>query len=443
MDSLPRVQGVPVSYITEIIKTFHEVPDSLTREYLSLLYPQKAIKRILFKPYLGKWYPYIDSWSPNSDMQLTLFYGPINITISQGKHCLSCGGDLSSKNPRKNSSRDIAKNLALCFKCQSKIHFGYFDCLFQIILNSIKNRKSETSFEKIRCENLLEPRCGYPIFSESTNPCLLNHGIGLIVESPASVKILIAPLKKLKYYMIREGGIIGVIFGCSNKIINLESLENQLVQIFAYLEETINLINTQLENYEEKRIKLKLKFPQIDGNNPINQEYSESKINDNPLYWMVLLNFLNYYKSYTIKTYMNKLLRTPVQILKEIIVNLSKVTDLEILDFYELYNTIIPFDKNLRDLIEDEIIKSTMKTQNSRFLENLVNFIRHNSETKLHNAFLRIFQEKIFNQMVRINEEIQINRVLGVLGSNLLIQTNHLEYFGVIKIDDLIGRNFY
>jgi hypothetical protein len=91
----------------------------------------------------------------------------------------------------------------------------------------------------------------------------------------------------------------------------------------------------------------------------------------------------------------------------------------------------------------NKIIKSTMKTQNSRFLENLVNFIRHNSETKLHNAFLRIFQEKIFNQIIRINEEIQINRVLGVLGSNLLIQTNHLEYFGVIKIDDLIGRNFY
>jgi aspartate/methionine/tyrosine aminotransferase len=78
---------------------------------------------------------------------------------------------------------------------------------------------------------LLDPRCGYPKDSERLNPCLEDFGIGLVMIDSHTLKIFIAPLKTLKYNIIWHGGLFGLILGRYNRIINIETLAELLLEL--------------------------------------------------------------------------------------------------------------------------------------------------------------------------------------------------------------------
>ncbi|MEJ2250044.1 MAG: hypothetical protein P8Y97_10330 [Candidatus Lokiarchaeota archaeon] len=480
MDSLPEVRGIPEEYFLEIDGFLGEGLDDLTREYLRVLYPEKAIKRILFKPYLGKWYPYIDSWSPNSDLQLSLFYGPVNITLSREKQCLACRAKLNSKekeNNLKNKGGSILKEIALCEECQKRMHFNYFTCLIKILQNSINfselrnkaittnenNNSSKDSLKnnkvQVCCENLLSPACGFPMNSENTNPCLLNHGIGITVNNQTSITILIAPLSKLKYYMIRKGGLLGVIFGYSNRIINLDTLEKELEHILNQITNRLHLIFKSRHLKEEieeiqlsfpqinKRIQFKKNFQDFKTQTLSNLQYTSNKSNTSNLsiFWMFLINFLHYYQSYQINSYINKILQIPVKILKQLIIELTKNTNLEILDFCKLYEMIIPYSSDFRNYLEKEVINVFERPSEAEaeFLANLNNFLRSHSEKDVFQKFSTVFNKIPNLNLDQISDsEIQIQNVMGCLGSNLLVKTSLREDPQIINVEELIGRSF-
>lgn len=59
--------------------------DDFVINALSNYYPIKIVKRFMFRPLLGRWYPYIDVKSSGYSMQLSLFFGKLNMTFSLEK----------------------------------------------------------------------------------------------------------------------------------------------------------------------------------------------------------------------------------------------------------------------------------------------------------------------------------------------------------------------
>ena len=121
----------------------------------------------------------------------------------------------------------------------SKVYYNYWNCLQYVWDNNCQILQDNNKFKEdlIRknsiCDNFLEPRCRYPRDAERTNPCLKNHAIGLVLENECRFKIIIGPYDSLKYRMIWNGGLLGIILGYSNRILNLDILNSTLNKIYS------------------------------------------------------------------------------------------------------------------------------------------------------------------------------------------------------------------
>ena len=64
-----------------------KIVDSFAEEILKNIYPIKKIKRILYHPLNGRWYPHIDIESTGYHTQLSFFYGKLNLFILEDRFC--------------------------------------------------------------------------------------------------------------------------------------------------------------------------------------------------------------------------------------------------------------------------------------------------------------------------------------------------------------------
>jgi len=86
---------------------------------LKQIYPDKYIKRIIYKPYLDYFFPYLDLSLDGRSNQLTLFYGDQNVHLSDKKYCISCNKELSTGNLSK-----IQVPVSLCQRCLELLFHG-------------------------------------------------------------------------------------------------------------------------------------------------------------------------------------------------------------------------------------------------------------------------------------------------------------------------------
>ncbi|MHA1660737.1 MAG: hypothetical protein ACTSUT_16620 [Promethearchaeota archaeon] len=422
----------------ERILTVNEIiqgeTDDFVRNILSFLYPIKIIKRILVRQLLGKWYPYIDVQISGRDTQLSLFYGRINMRISKERTCVYCGKSINEINLTDNYIP-----VSLCDDCFSKVYYDYWDCLQGVYsAGYLKIKGRDNSEIPVVCENLLIPKCGYPINSERINPCLKNHAIGVILVDNSTLKVVVAPYDKIKYLVAWQGGIFGLILGWTERIMNLEILEWKLEEIFRVIISCIESLNNSGENYENfdrdflfKRCRLNLIPPNSCSDNLL----SIDTINQ----W-VLINYLTYYKSYGVRNLFNSIFERPTAILKAILERLMEEIDIEILDFLELYKSFSPFSFELRSFLDASI----RQVLNIKDISELSLYLsEYLSKDKKNLGFIDVFQE--FKGMKYINfedlkEDLEIYRIMGLLGSILIINSNVSRDPMLLDMKELIGR---
>ena len=165
------------------------------KDLFSMLYPLKTVKRFIYRPMLGRWYPHIDVDLLGYDMQLGFFFDEVGVSFSKERFCCKCGAKLSEERPL-NSYIPIS----LCSDCNVKIFYEYWDCLNSLYCsnslmndhfsNKDDNNKDDNTHKNVQksaCDDFLKPRCGYPFDGEYVNPCLKNHGIGLILVNTSEL----------------------------------------------------------------------------------------------------------------------------------------------------------------------------------------------------------------------------------------------------------------
>ncbi|MBD3213212.1 MAG: hypothetical protein GF311_11450 [Candidatus Lokiarchaeota archaeon] len=471
--------------------------DTFTQTSLSLIFPRRIIKRVIYRPYLGKWYPHLDIFERYKDPQSTFFYGSVNIILTHEKICALCEEKLETRdyldsattNPNHEGNATkltyqgdtrLPVPVCLCSKCRKLVYYDYWECLSNIIEFSFKsNAKSEneegndhqqifgnhlidtrlTSKKETVCENLLEPKCGYPEDFERLNPCLENFGIGLVMVDVQTLKIFIAPKKSLKYEIMWHGGLFGLILGRHNRIINMETLREFLPKVVD------NLKNILKEIYNTKS---KIKSGTKEGNHTIPITI---QVNNLPAFgkkeelisqscniiaeWLMFA-FFDYYHTKEAKTVINLLLQKPASILEHIIMELRNTMDIETLEFINIYKKFPPLSTELREYIESSL--------NHYLLTNNIITTKKSSKTLLK-SFLDIMNKKgekdrkseintirrLFNHLVshfQYFHSYQLNNldlyeIHASIGSLIIAQTNLSREPSIIPIRELIGRVIY
>ena len=396
--------------------------DFAVEEYFYHHYPLKIIKRILFKPYLKLWYPNLDIVSPGYESQLTLFYGKYSLKLSSEKRCSLCLRLLNNS-----SNTNYILPISLCSDCLSKVHFGYWSCLRNIYNNGVKNSLEYSSNVDFKiCENLFKPQCGFPINSEKINPCLKNHAIAIILKDFETIEIIIGSLESIKYQIIAYGGLLSVILGNRNRIINLEKFELVFGDI-------ASIIDNFVRDYERE------KFKCIYGNFQF-----ETLKNYKYIKTWLLISFLRYYNYYVVKKIFQNLFVKAIIFLKHLIKHIlyEIKCEIEIIDFIELYKLFPPLSSFLRSYIEESFIEFFESQNLSCVFDKILKESLHNIEIEYYFGNINLFYGlKDSNNNYYNRKEINIKEVLYSCGSYLFIRETQKKKIRVISIQEIIGRN--
>jgi len=469
-------EGIDNSQEKAVLKNIiSNTSDEFTKEALSLIYPSKIVKRILFRPFVGKLFPYIDIKSPTNLTQLSFFYGRINMRFSKERKCCVCEKRLETQDEKILSKSYIP--LYICQECKRNIFYGYWECLKSTLINTSHLNSNNIRIESSkRCNNFLEPRCGYPIDSEQTNPCLQNHGIGLLLRDNQTFTIYAAPLEKLKYMMTWDGGISGIILGYRRRIINLELLERLFSDIVKSANRIIKKLNQSMDN---KNQTIKITIPQI--------QVRKSPEKALALREWILFSFLKYYQNHEIQKYCRFLLDRPLFILKMVLEEITQELDIEILEFLKLYEWYPPLDFKFREWLEGNFKKilklDNLKSFKCEIMENLCqaplfsqsqmqenfqsfnqNFNYYFTSTSYHvpnnvsnsenkagsnlftdsfRTFLDQFCPLEFIKIIALKEDLEIYEILGAFGNNLIVNSNLSNPPCLVDLNDLSGRYIY
>lgn len=504
----------------EVENVLSEASDTFVKDSLQLIFPRKIIKRIILRPYLGKWYPYLDIYSPQRDPQLTYFYGSVNVNFKSKKVCALCesnlnnyttnlpltGRSVSSNTHQKTNLIKVDSNpskplkhvpIALCPDCQKKVYYDYWDCLNAVIKRAFNLKVSSSGSEAtnfyyneskdfinasydndVICENLLEPRCGFPKDSERLNPCLKNYGIGLKMYDTQTLKITIAPLESLKYQMIWGGGLFGVILGHRNRIINLETLTNLLPKIAGELTSVIDKINDDNSDYVQgNNDSISLNCRSDDKCNynlyhqnhqnqdnsepsqlrmifsPEEEEISNQVISHRITEWLIF-SFFNYYNDNKVKGLLNYLLIRPSELLKCIVDALLK-QDIEVLNIINIYRKFPPLYAEFREYLEEYLghylvvndfidIKSDASNLSNTLLDAILKENKKISKAPPNTTLLyRLFGNVVENffqiKSYQLNK-LEMYNVYTSLGPWLISNTNLSREPSIIHINELIGK---
>ncbi len=451
-----------------IMQITESTSDGFTKAALSLLYPPRKVKRILFRPYVGKLFPYIDVETPNQRTQLSFFYGRVNICFSRDRRCIGCGTILNKEESERKRVNLDSIPLYLCNKCEKRIFYDYWECLHSTIIHATRptlNQTQTTSSAREngviskgnkgtkpnrRCDNFLEARCGYPIDSPYINPCLKNHGIGLLISDDYAVKVLAAPLDILRYMMMWEGGIIGIILGRKRQIINLEMLEENLQKVIYTTKIAIHNCGCQA-NANKENDDIILRVPQVEKNRN-NKIYAIPKQS-------ILYSFLKYYKAHEVQKYSKILIDKPLFILKSVLEEVGRVCKLYILEFINLYERYPPLNFQLRKSLEALFTSRLNIKKVDQFQCSMMNDIHskgsNNQSTnelfklgefeisREFKAFLNSFWSYEHLELSNLTQDLEIYRIMGAFGKILIVESNQSNKPITLNMNELSGRLIY
>lgn len=460
-----------------------DISDEFTKEALSLIYPSKIVKRVLFRPFVGKLFPYIDIKTPTNQTQLSFFYGRISVRFSSERKCCVCEKQLNTQDKKILNKSYIP--LYICQECKRNIFYGYWECLKSTLINASHFNSNNIGVDSPqRCNNFLEPRCGYPLDSDRINPCLLNHGIGLLLKDNQTFTIYAAPLEKLKYMMAWDGGIAGIILGYSRRIMNLEQLERLFSNVVKSANQVIQKLNESIDN---KNQIIKITVPQI--------QMRQNPENTLSLREWILFSFLKYYQNYEIQKYCRFLLDRPLFILKKVLEGILQDLDIEILEFLKLYEWYPPLDFKFREWLEgnfkhllnlenlksfkceimDKLCQTPLYSQahvqensqgfksdfnyyltsNSNSVSNSIsnsvnnhlykyeNDVGSNFSTGSFKTFLDQFCPLESIKFSALQEDLEIYEILGAFGNNLIVNSNKSNQPCLVDLNNLSGRYIY
>ncbi|MHA1273976.1 MAG: hypothetical protein ACTSQS_11150 [Promethearchaeota archaeon] len=410
------------------------ISDDFTREFLSLLYPLNVISRVIYKPMLGRWYPFIDVKTEGYDRQLFFFYGKLSLRLSIERICSSCGKSLILENNNNSAFFPVA----LCSDCSRFVYFGYRKCLRDLYdLSNLSFELSGKNNKRVLCEDFLNPRCGYPIDSEVPNPCLRGHGIGLIMVDDSTLKVIIGPVSVLKYRMIWEGGLFGLILGYSDRILNLEFLRRILGELFKVVRFSLDEFNANSLGYIGKNGSFYF------GNYKVRLVFSDLEFFDlfrsRSLSQWLFVNFFRYYKNFCVKLYLNKFFKRPLFFLKFLVERIIGEIDIDIIEFLELFRCFTPFSFELRENYERDLLDLLKIDDISLFSGGLVDSLESVSYRDILGVFSKIGLIK-FNEL---KDGVELREILCALGSFLIVRCDLSDEPLLLNLNDLIGRKVY
>jgi len=305
--------------------------------------------------------------------------------------------------------------------------------------DSIKklNNKSANSCNLL-CENFLESRCGYPKDSEKLNPCLENYGIGLVMSEISTLKIIIAPLRTLKYQMIWHGGLFGLILGRHNRIINLKILAELLPSIANQLRRSILKINRE-------SLSIKLEIKEGLSQDPHNRIAE----------WL-MFSLFDYFNEKNAKTILKFLLIKPASLFKRIINEILETIDIEVLEFITIYEKFPPLHPQLRKQIlrylKDSLLYRNLISEGENrdtIFNTFLNLINKNYSTDpdkslafLRRIFIQIVKNFLYINFNQLNE-LEIYNVITSLGPWMITKTNLSREPSIIHVNEIVGRKIF
>jgi len=433
------------------------VLDDFAREALSLIYPVKIIKKVIYRPYAGHWFPYLDIVSWGHEMQQSFFYGDVAIHFSAERYCSMCGRllDEFTYNPVP---------VSLCPNCYPRVYFGYWDCLYSIKYRAYKfllKKLSGASLKGVNevfiskvgninegtqaqiCDDLLSPRCGFPLKADFIIPCLKNHGISLTFVDSSHLVLDIGSLDYLKYKMIKEGGIFGIIFGFKRRIIDLGCLyrlfSRFLFEVYSYIE------RYNFEQEEKKQADgFRLRFYQDEikaiisrMNDDVKSDLKGSADSHNFINIWALLNYLRCFPNFGVKYFLRRYLGLALEFLEGLVKRLALKEGLDIIEFLPLYKYFTPFSSGIKKKFHDKFtsIFNLSRDKISEFSAELASQEFHDFH-ELANRFNFI---KLID-LEAYNGDFEIYGCLGALGRYIIADSNIYPDPIFLNVDDLIGR---
>ncbi|MBN1800685.1 MAG: hypothetical protein JW891_04220 [Candidatus Lokiarchaeota archaeon] len=430
---------------------------------LKLNHPGHLIKRMVYKPFIGRFFPHVDATAREDTSQLGLFYGTIQACFSPEKYCGSCETRIDGN--------DIFDNnrvpLALCEECHSRLYYDYFKCQESvkrkiIAVQGSKFQKElehqgeiQNDVEKEPCEDFLRPSCGFPANGEVTNPCLKNHAIGLISMDGDHVVILVGLRDTIKYRMIQVGGLFGVILGYRQRILNLEELRRIVPQIQEALSTTFYDDDETGRNRAQITLLLDSQL-----------RASEAWIHRAFHYWLFHA-YLNYRVNREVSSFLRARITAMSRPLRTMVQKLVQRLEFDDIELIETINYFPPIDKEIKITLETALqdgfnaMESISSRKNSsspdvleiirilidKDLANLSN--RANRANRADESYLEYLERfgllNLFEvlKLEESTEVLEIQKVLWAAGSFLVVKTRFREAPVVLNMKELIGRQFY
>ncbi len=231
--------------------------------------------------------------------------------------------------------------------------------------------------------------------------------------------VLIGRIDTIKYKMIWMGGLIGIILGFSNRIMNLCVLKEALPAFYTHLYEHTDQYNNI---HPTSRITIFKEYFKME-----NEGKEEIMCN-----WF-LFSFLNYYINIEVRHFLRKYLLKPIEYLKFILNNICIKCELEVLDFLELTQIYPPIDFTLREKVENQLFQG-------HSLKFFLECIKENTSDS-HN--LKSLCQECFHIVEKQSQELELKKIVWGMGQFILAQSDMGEKPILININEIIGRKFY
>jgi len=394
----------------------------------------------------------------------------VSVLLSEGRYCCGCFKELKAEELFK--TRGIP--VALCSSCFSKVYHGYWECLEGLLRGSLAlNGDAKTgghhssvkeffgqgdfideSYEEVSdtgvkgfnrqwkglCEDIFNPRCQFPLDPELLNPCLKNHGIGLLMEDSRRLKILIGSLESIKYQMIWNGGLFGVILGRSKQILNLPLLSGVISEVQQEIKRHVKSYNASINGASWREMGgLKRQVRILNGSGFL-RDFSSFTVNE----W-ILLSYWSQDMRYVVKQRIQEWLMPSITFLIELVRKILEQHELEIVDYHDIMDGFTPLSENLRSYLENHRVIRRLeelileKGRWVHYFDKVLNDVAEHPERSFFN------QEKFFGAFNNSKNQaihLEIEEIMGAFGQFLIVKPVHLEFPTVLTTWELIGKSF-
>ncbi len=99
---------------------FQKTLSDFASDSLCSLYPSSIIKRIVYRPMIGRWFPHVDVITQGYKSQVSFFFDELTMCLSKERYCSLCGLEIQGT-PKSLDSIPIS----VCPKCFNRIYYEY------------------------------------------------------------------------------------------------------------------------------------------------------------------------------------------------------------------------------------------------------------------------------------------------------------------------------